>query len=124
MGLRKLGEDYRQRVAAAKLDEAKLKYNCLLFSHQSSELNLFTDRESDRSHRFFQDWASSFPLGNSLNNASELNFYRLGSATADNPVQDTALGNPSENSSNVADSLNYPEMLSQYTRPGSAMSIA
>ena len=95
-----------------------------MFSHHSSELNLIKDRGSDRSQRHVQDWVNSVPAGNSLTAASELNFSRPGSATADPPVQDTAPGNPPENTSNVAGNLNHLEMLSQYTRPGVAISIA
>ena len=49
MALQELEEDHRQRVAAAKLDEAELMDNHSLFSHRSSELNLLKDRGSDRS---------------------------------------------------------------------------
>ena len=56
--------------------------------------------------------------------ASELNFSRPGSATADPPVQETAPSNPPENKSKVAGNLNYYEMLSEYTRPGVAFSFA
>ena len=87
MALQELEEDQRQRVAAAKLDEAELMDNHSLFSHHSCELNLFKDRGSDRSQGFVQDWVNSFPAGNS----SELNFSRPGSATADPSVKDTAL---------------------------------
>ena len=124
MVLRELEEDHRQRVAAAKLDEAELMDNHSLFSHHSSELNLLKDRWSDRSQRLVQDWVNSFPAGNSLTAASELNFSRPGLATADPPVQDTAPSNPPENASNVADNLNHLEMLSQYTRPVVALSVA
>ena len=55
--------------------------------------------------------------------ASELIFSRPGSATADPPFQDTAT-NPPENTNNVAGNLNHLEMLSQYTRPGVAISVA
>ena len=112
MALQELEEDHRQRVAAAKLDEADLMDNHSLFSHHSSELNLFKDRGSDRSQGLVQDWVNSFPAGNS----SELNFSRPGSATADPPVKDTSPSNPPENPSNVADNLHHLEMLSQYTR--------
>ena len=44
MALQELEEDHRQRVAAAKLDEAELMENHSLFSHHSSELNLLKDR--------------------------------------------------------------------------------
>ena len=56
--------------------------------------------------------------------AIELNFSCPGSATADPLVKDTAPSNPPENTSNVADNLNHLEMLSQYTRPGVAISVA
>ena len=49
MALQELEEDHRQRVAAAKLDEAELMDNHSLFSHHSSELNVLKDRGSDRS---------------------------------------------------------------------------
>ena len=120
MALEELEEDHRQRVAAAKLDEADLMDNHSLFSHHSSELNLFKDRGSDRSQGLVQDWVNSFPAGNS----SELNFSRPGSATADPPVKDTSPSNPPENPSDVADNLHHLEMLSQYTRPGVAISVA
>ena len=94
--------------------------NHSLFSHHSSELNLFKDRGSDRSQGLVQDWINSFSAGNS----SELNFSRPGSATADPPVKDTSPSNPPENPSNVADNLHHLEMLSQYTRPGVAISAA
>ena len=119
MALQELEEDHRQRVAAAKLDEADLMDNHSLFSHHSSELNLFKDRGSDRSQGLVQDWVNSFPAGNS----SELNFSRPGSATADPPVKDTP-SNPPENTSNVADNLHHLEIVSQYTRPGVAISVA
>ena len=120
MALQELEEDHRQRVAAAKLDEADLMDNYSLFSHHSSEVNLFKDRGSDRSQGLVQDWVNSFPAGNS----SELNFSCPGSATADPPVKDTSPSNPPENPSNVADNLHHLEMLSQYTRPGVAVSVA
>ena len=119
MTLQELEEDHRQRVAAAKLDEAELKDNHSLFSHHSSELNLFKDRGSDRSQGLVQDCVISFPAGNSI----ELNFSPPGSATADPPVKDTP-SNPPENTSNIADNLHHLEMLSQYTRPGVAISVA
>ena len=56
--------------------------------------------------------------------ASELKFSRPGSATADPLVQDTAPSNPPENRINITGNLNYLEMLSQYTRPGVAISVA
>ena len=94
MALQQLEEDYRQRVAAAKINESELIDNCLLFIHHSSELNLFKDRGSHRSLQLVQDWVISFLPGNSLTAASELNFSRPGSATTDHTVEDTALGNP------------------------------
>ena len=124
MALQELEEDHRQRVAAAKLDEADLMNNRSLFSHHSSGLNFFKDRGSDKSQRLVQDWVNSFPPGNSLIAASELNFSRPGSATAVPPVQDTVPINPPENTSNFAGNLNHLEMLSQYTRPGVAISVA
>ena len=51
IALQELEEDHRQRVAAAKLDEADLMDNHSLFSHDSSELNLLKDRGSDRNQR-------------------------------------------------------------------------
>ena len=98
--------------------------NLSLFSHHSCELNLFKDRGSDRSQRLVQDWVISFPPGNSLTAASEFNFSRPGAATADAHLQDTAPSKPPENTSNVAGNLNHLEMLSQYTRPGVAISVA
>ena len=124
MALQKLEEDHRQRVAAAKLDEAELMDNRSLFSHHSSELNLPKNRGSDRSQGLVQDWVNLFPPGNSLTAASELNFSRPCSATADPLVQDTAPINPPENTSNVAGNLNHLEMLSQYATPAVAISIA
>ena len=116
IALQELEEDHRQRVAAAKLDETDLTDNHSLFSHHSKEMNLF----KDRSQELVQDWVNSFPAGNS----SELNFSRPGSATADPPVKDTSPSNPPESPSNVADNLHHLEMLSQYTRPGVAISVA
>ena len=124
MALQEIEEDHCQRVAATKLDEAELMDNLSLFSHHSSELNLIKDRGSDRSQRLVQDWVNSVPAGNSLTAASELNYSRPGSATADSHVQDTAPSNPPENISKVAGNLNYLEILSQYTRPGVAVSVA
>ena len=124
MALQELEEDHCQRVAAAKLDEANLMDNRSLFSHHSSEINWFKDRGSDKSQRVVQDWVNSFPPGNSLTAASELNFSRPGSATAFPPVQDTVSINPPENTNNFAGNLNHLEMLSQYTRPGVAISVA
>ena len=124
IALQELEEDHRQRVAAAKLNEAELIDNQSLFSHHSSELNLLKDGGSDTSQRLVQDWLKSFLAGNSLTAANELNFSRPGSATADPPVQDTAPSNPQENTNNVAGNLNHLEMLSQYTRPGVAISVA
>ena len=123
MALQELQEDHRQRVAAAKLDEAELMDNRSLFSNHSSELNLFKDRGSDRSQRLVQDWVKSFPPRNSSTAASEFNFSRPCSASADAPVQDTAPSNPPENTSNVAGNFNHLEMLSEYTRPGVAISL-
>ena len=120
MAFQELEEDHRQRVAAAKLDEAELMDNHSLFSHHSSDLNLPKDRGSDGSQRLVQDWVNYFPAGNSSTAANEFNFSRPGSATADPPVQDTAPSNPPENTSN----LNHLEMLSQYTRPWVAISAA
>ena len=124
MALQELEEDDRQRVAAAKLEETELMDNRSLFSHHSSELNLFKDRGSDESQRLVQDWVNSFPPGNSLTAASELNFLRPGSATTVPPVQDTVPNNPPENTNNVTGNLNNLEKLSQYTRPGVAISVA
>ena len=56
--------------------------------------------------------------------ASELNLSRPGSATADPLLQDTTPSNPPENTSSVADNINHLEMLSQYTRPEVAISVA
>ena len=64
MALQELEEDHRQRVAAAKLDEAELFDNHSLFSYHSSELNLIKNRGSDRSQRLVQDWVKSVPAGN------------------------------------------------------------
>ena len=98
--------------------------NRSLFSHHSSELHLPKDRGSDRSQKFVQDWVNSFPPSNSLTAAGELNFSRPGSAAAYQAVEDTSIGNPPENSNNVARNLNHLEILSQYTRSGVAISIA
>ena len=124
MALQVSEEDHRQRVAAAKLDEAELMDNRSWLSHHSNELNLLKDRGSYRSQRLVQDWVNSFPPGNSLTAASELNCSRPSSATLDPPVQDTAPCNPPENSNIVAGNLNHLEMLSQYRRPGVAISLA
>ena len=124
MALQELEEDHRQRVAAAKLDEADLMDNRSLFSHHSSELNLFKDRGSDKSQRLVQDWVNSFPSGNSLTAANELIFSRPGSATTVPPVQDTVPFNPPEDTSNFAGNLNHLEMFSQYTPPGVSISVA
>ena len=78
MALQELEEDHRQRVAAAKLDEAELMDNRSLFSHHSCELNLLEDRRSDRSQRLVRDWINSPPPGKSLTAASELNYSRPG----------------------------------------------
>ena len=77
MVLQELEEDHRQRVAAAKFDEAEIMDNHSLFSHHSSDLNLLKDRESDRSQRLVEDWVNSFPASNSLTAASELTFLVL-----------------------------------------------
>ena len=98
--------------------------NRSLFSHHSSELNLFNDSGSNRNQNSVHDWVISFPPVNSLTAASGLNFSRPDSATADHQVQDPALSKPPENASNVAVNLNHVEMLSQFTRPGVAISIA
>ena len=79
---------------------------------------------SDRSQRLVPDWVNTFSAGNSSTAPSELIFSRPGSATADPPVQDTAPSNLPENTNNVAGNLNHLEMLSQYTRPGVAISFA
>ena len=94
MAIQELEEDHGQRFAAAKLDEAELVDNHSMFSHHSNELNLPKDRGSDRSQRLVQDWVNSFPPRKSLTAASELNFSRPGSATADPLIQDTAPSNP------------------------------
>ena len=44
MTLQELEKNHRQRVAAAKLDEAEIMNNRSLFSHHSSELNLLKNR--------------------------------------------------------------------------------
>ena len=119
-----LEEIYRQRIAAAKLDEAELIDNRSLLSHYSSELNLLKYRGSERSQRLVQDCVNSLPPGNSMTAASELKFSRPGSETTDPLVQDIAPSNPPENTSNVAGNLNHLEMRSQYTRPGVAISVA
>ena len=56
--------------------------------------------------------------------ASEFNFSCPGLETADPPVQDIAPSNIPENTSNVDGNLNHIEVLSQYTRPGVAISVA
>ena len=124
MTLQESEEDHRQRVAAAKLDETELMDNHSLFSHHSSELNFLKDRGTEGSQRLVQYLVNFFPAGNSLTAASELNCSRPGSATADPPVQDTAPSNPPENTKNVAGKLNHLEMLSEYTQPGVAISVA
>ena len=124
MALQELEEDQRQRVAAAKLDEVELMDNRSLFSHHSSQLNFLKDRGSDRNEGLVLDLVNSFPAGNSLTAACELNFFRPGSATADFPVKYTAPSNPQENRSNLADNLNHLEVFSQYTRPGVAIPVA
>ena len=80
--------------------------------------------KSDRSQRLVQDRVNSSPPGNSLTAASKFNFSRPVSATADPLVQDTAPSNLPENTCNAAGNLNHLEMLSQYTRPGVAISVA
>ena len=55
MALQELEDDQRQRVAAAKLDEAELMDNRSLFSHPSSELNLIKNRRSDGNGKHVQD---------------------------------------------------------------------
>ena len=55
MALQQLEEDRRQRVAAAKLNEAELMDNHSLFSDHSSELCLIRDRGSDRSQKVVHD---------------------------------------------------------------------
>ena len=55
MALQELEADHRQRVDAAKLDEADLIDNRSLFSHHSSEQNLFKDRGSDKSQRLVKN---------------------------------------------------------------------
>ena len=98
--------------------------NRSLFSHHSSELGLLKDRALDRSQKRVQDWVNSFPPGNSLTAANEFNFSQPDSATADHPVQDNAHSKPPENSFYNAGNSNHLEMLSQYRRPGVAVSIA
>ena len=58
MALKELEGDHRQRVAAAKLDEAELMDNHSLFSNRSSELNLFKDRGSDKGQGLVQYWVN------------------------------------------------------------------
>ena len=55
LALQELEENHRQRVAAAKLDEAELMDNRSLFSHHSCELKLFKDRGSDKNQKLVQD---------------------------------------------------------------------
>ena len=124
MALQELEEDHRQRVAAAKLDNAELLDNRSLFNHHSSKINLFNNKGSDRLQKFDWNWVNLFPTCNSLNAASELNFSRPGSATADHPVQDTAIKNTPQNASSGAGNLNHLESLSQNTRPWIAHSVA
>ena len=78
MTLQDLQKDHRQRVVAAKLDEAELMDNRSLFSHHSSQINLLKDRGSDRSQSLVQDWVKSLPPGNSLTAATESSFSRPG----------------------------------------------
>ena len=125
MEIQELEEDNHLHVAAAMLDnEAEIIDNRSLFSHHLNELNLFKDRGSDRSQTLVQDCVKLFSPSNSLNAAGELNFSPPNSATPDFPVQDTALSITPENSINVVVNLNHIELLSQYTRPGVAISVA
>ena len=48
---------------------------------------------------------NSFPPGKSSNAAGELRFSRPGSATADHPVQDTALSYPPFDSQSLTDGV-------------------
>ena len=52
------------------------------------------------------------------------NFFRPSSATTHPTVRHTVPSNPPENPNNFASNLNHLEMLSQYTWPGIAISIA
>ena len=70
MAIEELEEDNRQRVAAAKLNEAQTMNNRSLFSHQSSENNLHKVRGSNRGQKLDMDWV---PTGTSLTTASESN---------------------------------------------------
>ena len=90
MAIQELEEDHHQRIAAAKLNEVELMNNCSLFSHHSSELNLFKDCGAISSKKRVEDWVNSFPAGNTRTASSEPNSSRLGSATTQPPVQDTA----------------------------------
>ena len=107
MALEEVEEDHRQRVAAAKLDEAELMDKRSLFSHHSSELSLPKDGGADKSRTLVQDWVNFFPPCNSLNTANELNFSCPGSAIINQPNQDITVSNPPENSSNVAGKLKH-----------------
>ena len=55
MAIHGLEEDHRQRVAAAKLNEAELIDNCSSFSHHSNELNVFKDSKSVKSMKRVED---------------------------------------------------------------------
>ena len=114
-------DQVEKQEQAAKLDEADLLDDR---TYHSSELNLLKDRGSDRSEKLVPGWVKSFLRGNSLRAAVELKFCRPGSATADHPVQDTALSSPPEYSIIVVGKSIHIEMLSQYTRPGIAISIS
>ena len=114
-------DQVEKQEQAAKLDEADLLDDR---TYHLSELNLLKDRGSDRSEKLVPGWVKSFLRGNSLRAAVELNFCRPGSATADQPVQDTALSSPPEYSIIVVGNSIHIEMLSQYTRPGIAISIS
>ena len=92
IAFQELEKDHRNLVAAATLDGSELMDNRSLFSHNSSELNLF----KDRNQKLVQDWVSLFPNGNSLNAASEGTFSRPKSGSVDHLVQDTTISNHSE----------------------------
>ena len=87
MALQELEEDHNQLVAAIKKDEANLMDFRSLFNHRSSELILLKDRGLYRSQQIFQDWENLFPPGNSLITARELNFFRRGSETIEQPFK-------------------------------------
>ena len=80
IAIQELEEDYRQRVAAAKLTEAELMNNTSLFSHHSSKLNLLKDRGSIRSKNRVEDWVKRFPGGKTKTGSSEPNSARPESA--------------------------------------------